>query len=104
MASTPSDLPRITLGILFIVGLMVLCLVIVRPFAASAVWATTLVLATWPWMKRLQASCGGSGAAAVAVMTLGLFLLFMIPLSLAVAAIAANAESIVALPDAISNF
>jgi predicted PurR-regulated permease PerM len=104
MASTPSDLPRTTLGILFIVGLMVLCVVIVRPFAASTVWAITLVLATWPWMKRLEASFGGSRAAAVTVMTLGLFLLFMIPLSLAVAAIAANAESIVALPDTISNF
>jgi len=104
MASTPSDLPRTTLGILFIVGLMVLCVVIVRPFAASAVWAATLVLATWPWMKRLQGLFGGSRTAAVTVMTLGLFLLFMIPLSLAVAAIAANAELIVALPDTISNF
>ena len=104
MASTSSDLPRTTLGILFIVGLIVLCVVIVRPFAASTVWAATLVLATWPWMRRLEGFLGGRRAAAVAVMTLGLFLLFMIPLSLAIAAIAANAEVILALPDTISNF
>jgi len=104
MASTTSDLPRTTLGILFIVGLIVLCVVIVRPFAASTVWAATLVLATWPWMRRLEGFLGGSRAAAVAVMTLGLFLLFMIPLALAVAAIAANTELILALPDTISNF
>ena len=104
MASLSSDLPRTTLGVLFIVGLIILCAVIVRPFAASTVWAITLVLATWPWMKRLQDTFGGSRVAAVTVMTLGLFLLFMIPLSLAVAAIAANAESILSLPDTISNF
>jgi predicted PurR-regulated permease PerM len=104
MASTSSDLPRTTLGILFIVGLLVLCVVIVRPFAASTVWAATLVLATWPWMRQLERFLGGRRAAAVAVMTLGLFLLFLIPLTMAIAAIAANAESIVALPDMIANF
>jgi predicted PurR-regulated permease PerM len=104
MASSSTDLPRTTLGVLFIVGLIILCAVIVKPFAASTVWAATLVLATWPWMRALEKSLGGRRAAAVAVMTLGLFLLFMIPLSMAVAAIARNAESIVALPDTVSNF
>ena len=104
MTSASRDLPRTTLGILFIVGMIVLCAVIVRPFAASTVWAATLVLATWPWMKRLEKFFGGRRAAAVTVMTLGLLLVFMIPLSMAVAAIARNAEAILALPDAISAF
>jgi predicted PurR-regulated permease PerM len=104
MASTSRDLTRTTLGILFIVGMIILCAIIVRPFAASAVWAATLVLATWPWLRRLDKAFGGRRAAAVAVMTLGLFLLFMIPLSMAIAAIARNAQVIIALPDAISTF
>ncbi len=104
MASTSNDLARTTLGILFIVGMIVLCAVIVRPFAASTVWAATLVLATWPWMRQLQKLLGGSRTAAVAIMTLGLLLVFMIPLSMAIAAIALNAESILALPEAISTF
>src|SRR5262249_18058454 len=103
MASLSSDLPRTTLGILFIVGMIVLCAVIVRPFAASTVWAATLVLATWPWMRRLEKMLGGRRAA-VTVMTLGLLLLFMTPLSIAIAAIARNAEVLIALPDAVSNF
>src|SRR5262245_22881385 len=101
MASTSSDLPRTTLGVLFIVGMIVLCAIIVRPFAASTVWAATLVLATWPWMRQLERVFGGRRAAAVTVMTLGLLLLFMTPLSLAIAAIARNAQVIVALPDAV---
>jgi predicted PurR-regulated permease PerM len=104
MASLPRDLARTTLGVLFIVGMIVLCAIIVRPFAASTVWAATLVLATWPWLKRLEKALGGRRAAAVTVMTLGIFLVFMIPLSLAIAAIARNAEVIVALPDTISSF
>ena len=68
MASISSDLPRSTLGVLFIVGLMVLCVVIVRPFAASAVWATTLVLATWPWMKR---ACGPARKATASAISAG---------------------------------
>ena len=104
MASHPRDLARTTLGVLFIVGMIVLCVIIVRPFAASTVWAATLVLATWPWLRKLEKYFGGRRSAAVAVMTLGLLLVFMIPLSMAVAAIARNAEAILALPDAISAF
>ena len=104
MASLPRDLARTTLGVLFIVGMIVLCVIIVRPFAASTVWAATLVLATWPWLRQLEKFLGGRRGAAVTVMTLGLLLVFMIPLSMAVAAIARNAEAILALPDAISAF
>ena len=104
MANVSSDLPRTTLGILFIVGMIVLCAVIVRPFVASTVWAATLVLATWPWLRQLERFFGGRRGAAVTVMTLGLLLVFMVPLSMAVAAIARNAEAILALPDAISAF
>src|ERR1700747_2316667 len=104
MASLPRDLARTTLGVLFIAGMIVLCVIIVRPFAASMVWAATLVLATWPWLRQVEKFLGGRRGAAVAVMTLGLLLVFMIPLSMAVAAIARNAEVILALPDAIAAF
>ena len=44
------DLGRITLTVLFIGGLIVTSIWIMRPFLPAILWATTLVLATWPLM------------------------------------------------------
>jgi predicted PurR-regulated permease PerM len=104
MPGASNDLARTTLGVLFIVGLIALSFIVVRPFAASTVWAATLVLATWPWMRRVEALLGGSRGAAVTVMTLALLLVVMVPLTVAVSAIARNAEVLLALPDTVANF
>lgn len=104
MASNPNDLTRITLAVLFIVGLIALSFVILRPFAAATVWAVTLVLATWPLMRSLEEYLGGRRVAAVAVMTFALLLLVMVPLTIAISLIARNAQSVIALSDTVANF
>ena len=89
------DIPRIILEVLFIGVLMAASIWIMRPFLLALVWATMIVVATWPIMLRFQAWLGGKRSLAVAVMTLGLLLVFVVPLSLAIATILSHADQIV---------
>jgi predicted PurR-regulated permease PerM len=89
------DLTRTTLGVLFIGVLIVACFWVLRPFIPSLMWATMIVVATWPLMLRAQALLWGKRALAVTVMTLALLLMLVVPLSLAIVTIVAHAEIIV---------
>ena len=82
------DLTRTTLAIVMILGLVGLSLWILRPFLAATVWATMLVVATWPWLKSLERRFGGRRAPAVAVMSLGMILVLVVPMWLAIETIA----------------
>jgi predicted PurR-regulated permease PerM len=95
MPDTQRDLARITLGVIFIGGLIVSSLWIVNPFLPSIIWATMIVVATWPVLLAVEARLGGRRSLAVTAMTLALLLLFFVPFSLGVAAIAENADVIV---------
>jgi predicted PurR-regulated permease PerM len=95
MAKPQRDLTRTLLGVLCIGLLIVAALWIVRPFVAAAIWATTIVVVTWPLMLRVQARLWNYRALAVASMITVLILLFVIPLTLAIGAIVANASAIV---------
>lgn len=91
------DLTRNTLAIIFIVGLIALSLWVLRPFLAATVWATMIVVATWPWLKRLQSIFGGRRAPAVAVMSIGLLLLLVLPLWWAISTIVERSDEVVTL-------
>jgi predicted PurR-regulated permease PerM len=90
----PSNLPRIVLGVLFIGGLIAASFWILRPFLPATIWATTIVVATWPLMRRIQASLWGRRSLAVIVMTLLLLFAFFVPLLIAIESIFENAEAI----------
>ena len=92
MVTKPFDLTRTTLAVLSIVGLIVVSFLVVRPFLAATVWAATLVVATWPFMRRLQSAFGGRRWAAVTLMTLLLLFLVLIPLSMAISSIASSRQ------------
>ena len=100
MVTKPFDLTRTTLAVLSIVGLIVVSFLVVRPFLAATVWAATLVVATWPFMRRLQSAFGGRRWAAVTLMTLLLLFLVLIPLSMAISSIATHASRLLDMPDA----
>jgi len=89
------DLTRTTFAVLFIGLLLGASLWILRPFLGPTIWATMVVVATWPVMKRLQAWLWGRRALAVTVMTLLLLLLFVVPLVLAIVTIVGNADQLV---------
>jgi predicted PurR-regulated permease PerM len=89
------DLARTTFSVLFIGALLGASLWVLRPFLGATIWATMVVVATWPLMRRIERALWGRRALAVAVMTLLLLLLFVVPLTLAVVTIVGNAERMV---------
>ena len=98
------DLARNTIGVLFIVALIVVTIWVLQPFLASTIWAAMIVIATWPVMIRVQHWLWRSRAAAVTVMTLSLLLLLVVPLALVIATIAANADAMVAWAATLNSF
>jgi predicted PurR-regulated permease PerM len=89
------EISRITLAVLFIGALMAASFWILRPFLLALIWATTIVVATWPIMLLFQRWLAGKRLLAVAVMTVALLLVFIVPFSLAVGTIVGHSDQIV---------
>jgi predicted PurR-regulated permease PerM len=51
--SIPQDVTRTTLIVLFIGILIAACFWVVRPFVTAFIWATMIVVATWPLFLAL---------------------------------------------------
>ena len=96
MTEIRPDLTRTTLAIFCIIGLIGLSVWVLRPFLAATVWATMIVVATWPLLKMLEARFGNRRAPAVAVMTLGMLLLLVLPLWLAIDTISDHSDQLTA--------
>ena len=90
--ATPRDLARTTFAVLFIGVLLAASLWILRPFLGPAIWATMVVVATWPLMLRVEGLLWRRRTLAVVVMSALLLLLFVVPLSMAIVTIVGNAE------------
>ena len=94
---TPShtqDITRTVFAVLFIGGLIAGSLWILRPFLPAVIWATMIVVASWPVLLRIQKWLWGRRGLAVAVMTFILLLVLVVPLSLAISTIVSNASVI----------
>jgi predicted PurR-regulated permease PerM len=91
------ELGRITLSVLFIGGLIVASLWILGPFLAAFVWATMIVVATWPVLLAVQRLLGGRRSLAVLVMTLALVAIFIVPLASAFTAVLGNLDQFATL-------
>jgi len=89
------DLARTTLSVLFIGALILSAFWVVKPFLPALIWATMVVVATWPLMLQIQARLGGRRSLAVIVMTLLMLLLVLVPLSLAIVTLVDHADNIV---------
>jgi predicted PurR-regulated permease PerM len=90
------DLTRIVLGVMTIGGLTIASFWVLRPFLLAGIWATMIVVATWPTLRALERRLWGKRSLAVAVMTLALVFIIAAPLATAVVAIAERADDIVA--------
>ncbi len=88
------DLARNTLAIFVILGLIGLSVWVLRPFLPALVWATMIVVATWPLLQLLEGRFGGRRAPAVAVMTLFMLMLLVLPLWLAIETITDHSEQL----------
>jgi predicted PurR-regulated permease PerM len=98
------DLTRTTLRVLFIGVLIVSMALIVLPFLTAFLWASTLVISTWPVLLALQKRLGGKRGLATTVMTVVLLLILVIPLSLAVGSLVSNLDSVVARASSLATF
>jgi len=90
-----SDLTRTTLAVLFICLLIAASIWVMRPFITSLLWAAMIVIATWPFLLKLQARLWGKRWLAVLVMTVLLLLVLIVPICLAVMTIQDHSDEIV---------
>jgi predicted PurR-regulated permease PerM len=94
MTEARQDLARNALAILCILGLIGLSLWVLRPFLAAAVWATMIVVATWPLFRLLEQRLGGRRLPAVLLMSLAMLLLLVLPLWLAIDTLVGHSEQL----------
>ena len=85
------DLVRIVLGVLLILLLIGGALSILRPFLPALIWATMIVVATWPLLLQLQRALGGRRSLAAAAMTALLFVIVVAPLAVAISTVVQQA-------------
>jgi predicted PurR-regulated permease PerM len=90
------DLAGTLLAVLFISILIAASFYILLPFLTAIIWATMIVVTTWPVMLSVQKRLGGRRGLAVAVMTTALLLLFVIPFTFAVVTVIERSDNIVA--------
>jgi len=97
------DLARILLVIVILSALMVGSLYVLRPFLPGLIWATTIVVATWPVLLAIQRRCGGRRWIATVVMLFLLLFVIVLPLYQAISTLALHGGAIMAaiksLPD-----
>jgi predicted PurR-regulated permease PerM len=79
------DLTRTFLVILILAGLIAASLWTLSPFLSALIWATTIVVATWPLLAHVQKWLGGSRALAVMLMTVVISAVFVVPFGMAIA-------------------
>ena len=98
------DLTRTVLAVLCLGALVVSTVWIILPFLSALLWATTIVISTWPVLLRVEAALGGRRSLATAVMVIALMLVFVIPVTLSVAALLSNVNLVVEKIDALRTF
>jgi predicted PurR-regulated permease PerM len=74
------------------------------PFLPAVIWATTLVVATWPIMLRVQQRLWNKRGLAIAVMTVALLVIFVLPFWLAIATITQHFDRIVGWATSLAAF
>lgn len=88
------DITRTTLAVLWIGVLIIAAFWIVRPFLLAMVWASMIVVATWPLLLRVEKLLWGRRGLAAAAMTAMLLLVFIVPLTAALTTILGNTDRI----------
>lgn len=90
----PIDIARILFVIVILSALTIGSLYILRPFIPGLIWATTIVVATWPVMLAVQRRVGNRRWIATVVMLLILLVVIALPLYEAISTLALHAADI----------
>ncbi|MDY0881319.1 AI-2E family transporter YdiK [Dongia soli] len=95
MISRPSiDLVRHVLVVLVISLMIAGSLWVMRPFLPALIWATMIVVATWPLLLKVQAAFGDKRLCGVIVMTLAMLLVIVLPFTAAILTLLEHAGTI----------
>lgn len=95
-AASP-DVTRTTLTVLVIGILIVGSLWTLLPFIGALIWATAIVVATWPLLLSVQARVGGSRALATTIMVVIVAILVIVPFWVAINALLDASTNLIAI-------
>ena len=98
------DITRTTLAVLFIGVLLTACFWILRPFLTSFVWATMIVIATWPILLWFPKRLRDSRRLAAAVMMVLILMVMIMPFLLAVLTIIEKSDDIASRVKALAAY
>jgi predicted PurR-regulated permease PerM len=98
-----NDITRITLQVTSIGVMTAASVWVMRPFVPAVLWATMIVIATWPILLAVQARLGGRRGPAVAVMVVALTTLLVVPIWLGISTIAENSDRISQLAQSLAK-
>lgn len=96
MSQPRAEITRPVLAVLAILALIVASFWILRPFVGAFIWATTIVVATWPVLNAVQRVLWGRRALAVTLLSLVLLGVLFVPFVVSIGAIVVNVDAIVA--------
>jgi predicted PurR-regulated permease PerM len=98
MNTAPSpDITRTTLTVLIIGLLIVGSLWTLLPFIGALIWATAIVVATWPLLLSVQARVGGSRALATTIMVVIVAIVVIVPFWVAINALLDASTNLIAI-------
>ena len=90
-----SDIARILFVVAILCALTVGTLYIMRPFIPGLIWASTIVVATWPLMLAVERRCGKRRWLATLIMLLMLLVVMILPLYEAISTLAQHGGDII---------
>lgn len=89
------DVTRTLLAVMAIGGLLAATFWVLQPFLPSLVWATMIVVATWPVMRGVQGRLGGRRGLAVAVMTAAMVVIVVVPIAVGIVVVVEHVPDLV---------
>jgi predicted PurR-regulated permease PerM len=90
------DLTRILLAVVALGGLIAASFWVLRPFLPAVIWATMIVVATWPALGAVQARLWGKRSLAVAVMTIAMLAIVLAPVAVGVMTVVEHSDAMIA--------
>ena len=91
----PKRLER-TLSVVVLVLLLLGCLIVIRPFVSTLLWAVVLSYSAWPVYRRVLKLVGGRRTVAASLMTLGAALILLAPFLVVGFTLADNVKALTA--------
>jgi predicted PurR-regulated permease PerM len=99
-----TDLARNLLVIVILSALAAGSFYVLRPFIPGLIWASTIVIATWPLMLGLQHRLGNRRWLATTILLVGLLIVIVLPLYSAISTLAEHGGDIMGSIKALPNY